>query len=72
MVQRRRRGSSVHDRYRPGALENPREVVTDPGAGYYGITVGETSLVPGDDARLGDTRLAAWLEASAAVPAGAA
>ncbi len=54
------------------AANDPREVVTDAGAGYYGITVGETSLVPGDDARLGDTRLAAWLEASAAVPAGAA
>jgi uncharacterized protein YbjT (DUF2867 family) len=54
------------------AANDPREVVTDPDAGYYGITVRETSLVPGDDARLGQTRLAVWLEESAAVPAGAA
>jgi len=54
------------------AANDPREVVTDPNAGYYGITVTETSLVPGDGARLGETRLAVWLEESAAVPAGAA
>jgi len=40
---------------------DPREVVTDPRAHYYGIKVSERTLVPGDDARLGETRFDDWL-----------
>ena len=43
------------------ALNDPREVLTDPTAGYYGINVSERTLVPGDGARLGETRLDDWL-----------
>src|SRR5918996_3068443 len=49
------------------ALDDPREVVADPNAGYYGIAVTERALVPGDDARLGEIRLDDWLRESAAV-----
>ena len=47
-----------------GALttrHDPREVITDPHAPYYGITVSEHTLVPGEDARIGDTRFDDWL-----------
>ena len=47
------------------ANKDPREVVTDPKAGYYGVEVSEKTLVPGDDARLGETRFEAWLNQSA-------
>jgi uncharacterized protein YbjT (DUF2867 family) len=43
------------------ARKDPREVVTDPHARYYGIEVSERTLVPGDDARLGETRFETWL-----------
>jgi uncharacterized protein YbjT (DUF2867 family) len=49
------------------AADDPREVVIDPAAGYYGITVSERTLVPGDGARLGETRLDDWLRQSAGV-----
>jgi uncharacterized protein YbjT (DUF2867 family) len=38
------------------ANKDPREVVTDPRARYYGIEVSEKTLVPGDGARLSETR----------------
>src|SRR5438067_1286953 len=38
------------------ARRDPREVISDPHARYYGIEVGERTLVPNDDARLGETR----------------
>lgn len=44
------------------ALKDPRKVITDPEAKYYGIRVTEKSLVPGDDARLGKTHFADWLK----------
>jgi uncharacterized protein YbjT (DUF2867 family) len=47
------------------AWNDPREVVTDPQAGYYGIEVSERTLIPDDDAELGETRFADWLKASA-------
>jgi uncharacterized protein YbjT (DUF2867 family) len=47
------------------AANDPREVVTDPAVGYYGITVTERTLVPGDGARLGETRLDDWLRSGA-------
>jgi len=43
------------------ARKDPREVVTDPHARYYGIELSERTLVPGDDARLGETRFETWL-----------
>jgi len=46
--------------------DDPREVVVDPEAGYYGITVGEHTLVPADGSSLGEIRLEDWLRESAA------
>ncbi|MFC4015346.1 SDR family oxidoreductase [Nonomuraea purpurea] len=40
--------------------DDPREVVTDPHARYFGSELEERSLVPGDDARLGRTRYSDW------------
>ena len=52
------------------AAGDPREVVADPKAGYFGITVTERTLVPGDGARLGEIRLDDWLHQSTTVKAG--
>ena len=54
------------------AADDPREVVTDANARYYGITVAERTLVPDDGAVLGETRLDDWLRTAAAAPAKAA
>jgi hypothetical protein len=35
--------------------------VTDPQARYSGARIGERTLLPGPDAQLGETTLAAWL-----------
>jgi uncharacterized protein YbjT (DUF2867 family)/quercetin dioxygenase-like cupin family protein len=43
------------------ATGDPRKVVTDANAGYYGIEVNDQSLVPGDNPRLGTTRFEEWL-----------
>ena len=43
------------------ARQDPREVISDPHAGYYGIQVSERALVPDNDARLGETRFEDWL-----------
>lgn len=40
---------------------DPREVVTDPHARYYGIAVSERTLIPDDDAQLAETRFETWL-----------
>lgn len=42
---------------------DPREVVTDPEAGYSGAPVDESTLLPGPDAELATTRYADWLAA---------
>jgi uncharacterized protein YbjT (DUF2867 family) len=47
------------------ARRDPREVISDPHARYYGIQVSEKTLVPNDDARLGETRFEDWLNQSA-------
>ena len=47
------------------ARKDPREVVADPHARYFGTELGERSLVPGDGAQLGETRFADWLSRSA-------
>ncbi len=43
------------------AWKDPREVVADPHARYYGIEMKERTLVPEDDAKLGKTRFEDWL-----------
>jgi hypothetical protein len=43
------------------AHKDPRQVIADPHARYYGIEVSEKSLVPDGDARLGETRFEDWL-----------
>jgi uncharacterized protein YbjT (DUF2867 family) len=43
------------------ASQDPREVISDPHAGYYGIQVSERALVPDNDARLGEARFEDWL-----------
>ncbi|MGH9742282.1 MAG: SDR family oxidoreductase [Candidatus Acidiferrum sp.] len=48
------------------AWEDPREVIADPNARYYGISVSERTLLPADGARLGETRFKNWLTHSAA------
>jgi uncharacterized protein YbjT (DUF2867 family) len=48
------------------AADDQRDVVADPAAKYFGITVTERTLVPADDARLGEIRLDDWLSQSAA------
>jgi uncharacterized protein YbjT (DUF2867 family) len=52
-------------RERLRATGDPRTVVTDPRASYFGITPGERTLLPGDDARLATTRYADWLNQTA-------
>jgi uncharacterized protein YbjT (DUF2867 family) len=47
------------------AYNDPRQVVTDPESRYYGIRVSEPTLLPGNDARLGETRFEDWLSHSA-------
>jgi uncharacterized protein YbjT (DUF2867 family) len=44
-----------------GARNDRREVVVDPHARYFGAELGERSLIPGDDARLGEIRFQEWL-----------
>jgi uncharacterized protein YbjT (DUF2867 family) len=43
------------------AYKDPREVVADPHAQYFGAELGERSLVPWGEARLGDIRFEQWL-----------
>jgi uncharacterized protein YbjT (DUF2867 family) len=42
------------------AHDDPREVIADPHARYFGITPGERTLLPGADARIAETRLDEW------------
>src|SRR3954470_22957166 len=46
------------------ARKDPREVIADPHARYFGTELSERSLVPGDDAQLGETRFEDWLSRS--------
>jgi uncharacterized protein YbjT (DUF2867 family) len=48
-------------RRRLAALKDPREVIADPKALYSGATISERTLVPGNNARLGETRFETWL-----------
>jgi uncharacterized protein YbjT (DUF2867 family) len=47
------------------ARKDPRKVVADPKATYYGIKVTERALVPESNARLGQMRFDEWLGKSA-------
>ena len=44
------------------ARHDPRQVVVDPKARYYGAALAERSLVPAGDARLGEIRFEEWLD----------
>ena len=44
------------------ATNDPREVITDEVATYFGTKVNDQSLTPGDNPRLGPTRFADWLK----------
>src|SRR5687768_5685563 len=43
------------------ARQDPREVVSDPRARYFGATLGVRTLMPADGARLGEVRFQEWL-----------
>ena len=43
------------------AREDPRSVIADPHARYYGAVLGERTLVPDNNAALGETRFEDWL-----------
>jgi uncharacterized protein YbjT (DUF2867 family) len=53
-------------RRRLGSLKDPREVIADPNARYGGAKVSERTLLPGNHARLGETRFETWLAQPAA------
>jgi uncharacterized protein YbjT (DUF2867 family) len=48
------------------ATGDARRVITDPKALYYGISVNDQSLTPGDNPRLGTIRFEDWLRQSQA------
>lgn len=52
-------------RQRLAALNDPREVIADSHAKYFGTELSERSIVPDDDAQLGETRFQDWLNLSA-------
>jgi hypothetical protein len=47
------------------SLKDGREVISDPNARYDGAKVSETTLLPGNNARLGETRFETWLTQAA-------
>jgi uncharacterized protein YbjT (DUF2867 family) len=46
------------------ARKDPREVISEPHAGYYGIQVSESTLLPDDNAQLGEAHFEDWLNQS--------
>jgi uncharacterized protein YbjT (DUF2867 family) len=46
------------------ANRDARKVTTDVHAGYFGTTVNDQSLTPGDNPRIGPTRFEDWLSRS--------
>jgi len=48
------------------SLKDSREVIPDPNARYSGAKLSEKTLVPGNNARLGETRFETWLTQPAA------
>src|SRR6201989_47192 len=53
-------------RRRLATLKDSREVIADPKALYSGAKINERTLLPGNNARLGETRFETWLTQSAA------
>src|SRR5438552_4731101 len=53
-------------RRRLASLKDPREVIADPNARYAGAKLSEKTLLPGNNARLGETRFETWLTQPAA------
>jgi uncharacterized protein YbjT (DUF2867 family) len=49
-----------------GAYRDPRRVVADARARYFGAELDDRSLIPGDDPRIGPTRFEDWLRRTAA------
>ena len=50
---------------------DPREVIADPKARYYGAMLGERTLLPGDGAILAETRFEDWLRQPVLLPTSA-
>jgi uncharacterized protein YbjT (DUF2867 family) len=50
------------------ARQDPRVVIADPHARYFGTELGERTLVPAADARLGEIRFEEWLGQTAPQP----
>ena len=48
------------------ARNHPSDVTTDPDASYFGIGPSKRTLLPGDGARIAETRFADWLSCSKA------
>ena len=44
------------------ARHDPRDVISDPNARYFGARLGEQTLLPGDDASIAETRFEDWLD----------
>ena len=55
-------------RRRLANLKDPREVIADPNALYSGAKLSERTLVPGNNARHGETRFEDWLKSPASQP----
>jgi uncharacterized protein YbjT (DUF2867 family) len=53
-------------RRRLASLNDPRAVIADPNARYSGAKLSDRTLVPGNNARLGETRFETWLTQPAA------
>src|SRR5436309_8763605 len=53
-------------RRRLASVKDPREVIADPNARYSGAKLSEKTLLPGNNARLGETRFETWLTQPAA------
>jgi uncharacterized protein YbjT (DUF2867 family) len=51
-----------------GARQDPRVVIADPHARYFGTELDERTLVPGANARLGEIRFEDWLRPSTVQP----
>lgn len=46
------------------ATRDPRKVITDVHALYFGLELNDQSLIPGDNSRIGKTRFEDWLKNS--------
>ena len=53
-----------------GARDDPRDVIADAHARYFGTELNERSLLPGDEAELGEIRFDEWLGPTTATASG--